>query len=196
MLWRICYDIVEVKLGQKEYAIAEQLLTGLRYIIIGVKGQEHLEVLQITLQLACAKFRMGEFEEAVQICQALLVQQQKRDTVTHDVITFTKAVLWLCDLQSGITDSEDCLRNELLVDLEHGSMPSPQLARQWEFMALFAEISGAVDVARVLKKHSDKAMELAFGIEYVQAMEKTEASPEDSNNGLVARMESLSIDGL
>ena len=75
-------------------------------------------------------------------------------------------------------------------------MPNPKLARRWETVALLAEAFSDVDVARALRKHSDKAMELAFGIEYLQAMQQVEASPEDSNNGLVAWMESFEIDAL
>ena len=196
LIRRIWYDIIDVKLDQEEYATAEQMLRGLRDMIIEAKGPEHLEVLQITLQLACSKLPMDDFEEAGQMCQALLVQQRKRHADNDDRITFTKAVLWLCDLQSGSTDSESGLRNDLLKSLENGSMPNPQLARRWGMVALFAENLGAIDVASVLLKHYYKAMGLAFGTEYLQAMQQEEASPEDSNNGLVARMESLAIDGL
>ena len=180
MIWRIRYAIYEVKLRQEDYAAAAKYLRLLRDILIDAQGPEHLKVLQTTLQLACSKLRMGEFEKAGQICQALLVQQQKRRTDTHDLITLTKAVLWLCDLQRGRTDSERGLRNDLLKSLENGSKPNPQLARRWETVALLADKSGDVDVARALRKHYDKAMELAFGIEYVQAIKQ--GIQEDAKN--------------
>ena len=183
MVWRIIYDIVEVKISQEEYATAEQMLRVLRDQIIEVKGLEHFEVLQITLQLACTKLRLGEFEEAGQICQALLVQQQKPDIDTNDLTSFTKAVLWACHLQSGKIDSEGGLKDDLLKSLESGSIPNPQLARRWEMVALLAKDIGVVDVASAVKKHYYKAMELALGVEYLQATEKKEASPEDSNSG-------------
>ena len=179
---RILYVKIEIELRQEDYATAEKLLRGLRNVITIDHGPEHLEVLQITLQLAYVKLRMGESGEAGQICQALLVQQQERHTDTHDLITLTKAVLWLSDLHSGKTDSEGDLENDLLKSLENESRPNPKLARRWETVALLAEEFGAVDVANALKKHCDKAMELAFGVEYLQAMEKKRVSPEDSNN--------------
>ena len=173
MICRIYHDLIEVKLRQKDYATAEKYLRELRDRVIKAKGPEHLEVLQITLQLACAKLRVGDFEEAGQICQALLVQQRKLHADNDDRITFTKAVLWACHLQSGETDSDGDLKDDLLKSLENGSMPNPQLARRWEMVALFAEDCGAVEVASVLKKHRDKAIELAFGIEYLQARNRT-----------------------
>lgn len=57
-------------------------------------------------------------------------------------------------------------------------MPDPQLARGWPKIAPTALHLGAVDVAYVLKPHTDKAMELAFGVEYCQAIEQDAASPE------------------
>ena len=192
MIWRIFCDIIEDKLRQEDYATAEQWLRLLRDQTIEAKGPEHLEV-QITLQLAYLMLQMGESEEAGQICQALLVQQRKRHADNDDRITFTKAVLWVCHLQSGRTDSEGGLKSDILKSLENASMPNAQLARRWETVALLAEKFGAVDVASALKKHYHKAMELAFGVEYLQAMEQDEASPKD---GLVAGMESLAIDAL
>ena len=199
MSWRMCYDIAEICLRQENFATAEMALRYLWDLIIEAKGPEHLEVLHVTLDLARLKIAMGETEEAGQICQALLVQQQKRDTDTHDLINLTKAVLWLCDLwlsnrhsgriDSGRLDSENDLEINLLKSLESGAIPNPQLARKWDMVARLARYRGAVDVASVLKKHRDKAMELAFGIEYLQAMEQAEASTEDSNNGLVAGTE-------
>ncbi len=196
VIWRIRYDIIEMKLGQEDYATAEKYLRELRDLILEAKGPEHLDALHVTLHLAWLKLLVGDFEEAEQICQALLVQQRKRHADNDDRITFTKAVLWVCHLQSGRIDSEGDLENDLLKSLENGSMPNPQLVRRWETVALLAEELDAVDVASALKKHYDKAMELAFGVEYLQAMEQDEASPEDSNNGLVARIESLAIDAL
>ena len=63
-------------------------------------------------------------------------------------------------------------------------------------MARLAKYLGAVDVATVLKKHRDKAMELAFGLEYLQTMEQEEASREDSNHGLVAGPAASAKNGL
>ena len=144
----------------------------------------------MTLDLARLKIATGETEEAGQICQTLLVQQQKRDADTHDLINLTKAVLWLSDVwlsnrHSGRIDSERGSEIDLLKSLESGAIPNPQLARKWDMVARLARYCGAVDVASVLKKHCNEAMELAFGIEYLQAMEQDEASPEGSNNGLV-----------
>ena len=181
MIWRVRYAIIIVKFLQKDYATAEKYLRALRDLIIEGKGPEHLDVLYMTLDLASLKLQMSESEEAGQICQALLLQQQKRDKDSDDLIKLTKVLLWACHLQSGRTDSESDLRKDLLETLQNGSMPNPQLARRWEWAAWYTAQFGAVDVASALKKHSDKAMELAFGIEYVQAMEKKEASPEDSD---------------
>ena len=183
MIWRILYDFIEIKLRQEDYDTAEQALRVLRDRLIKAKGPENLEVLVITLQLAWSKLRMGKSEEAGQICQALLAQQQKRDTDTHDLMTFTKAVLWLCDLQSGRTNSEGGLKDDLLKSLENESMANLQLTRSWRTLALDAGRFGAIDVASALRKHYYKAMELAFGIEYLQAMGQDDALPEYTNNG-------------
>ena len=180
LIWRIRYDIIEVKMLQKDYATAEKYFSEFRDVIIKAKGPGHPEVLYMTLDLAWLKLRMGGTREAGLICQALLVQQQKTDTDIHDLITLTKAVLWICHLRRTNTE---IMKDDLLKSLENGSMPNPRLARRWESMALLAEKNGAFDVASALKKHSDKAMELAFGVEYLQAMIRKEASPEDSNSG-------------
>ena len=181
MIPRLQNAIIVVKFLRKDYATAEKYIRELRELLTKKKGPEHLDVLHATLNLAWLKLRMSESEEAGKICQALLVQQQKREKDTHDLITFTKAVLWISHVQRGRTDSEGDLKNDLLERLEDGAIPNPQHARVWEEVALFARRNGAVDIASALKKHSDKAMELAFGIEYVQAMEKKEAAPKDSN---------------
>ncbi|KAK0515354.1 hypothetical protein JMJ35_002733 [Cladonia borealis] len=182
MIWRIWYYRAEVLLRGEAYTAAEGFLRTMRDQMIKAKGPEHLEVLQITLQLALTKLRISEFEEAGQICQELLVLQQKRGTDTHDLIRFTKAVLWICHLQSGRTDLESSLKHDILESLENGAIPNPQLAPNWCSVARLAGHCGAVDVASVLRKHSIKAMELAFGVEFLQAMLKKEVSPEDSNN--------------
>ena len=196
MIWRMQYDLVEVYLRQEDFSKAEVILRDLRDRIIEAKGPEHLEVLHVTLDLARLKIATGETEEAGQICQALLVQQQKRDanTDTHDLINLTKAVLWLSNghsgrSDSGRNDSENGLEIDLLKSLESGAIPNPQLARKWVMVARLARYRGAADVASVLKKHRDKAMELAFGIEYLQAMVQAETSREDSYNKLVAGTE-------
>ena len=194
MIWRMYYDLAEVYLRQEDFSTAEVVLRSLRDLKIKDVGPEHLEVLLMTLDLARLKIATGETEEAGQICQALLVLQQKRDADTHDLINLTKAVLWLSDrhkgrIDSGRIDSENGLEIDLLKSLESGAIPNPQLARKWDMVARLAKYRGAVDVASVLKKHCDKATELAFGIEYLQAMEQDDASLEDSNNGLVAGTE-------
>ena len=194
MICRMWYDLAEVYLRQEKFSDAEVVLRKLRDVIIEAMGAEHLEVLHVTLDLARLKIAMGETEEAGQICQALLVQQQRRDTDTHDFINLTKAVLWLSDVwlsnrHSGRIDSENDLEMDLLKSLESEATPNPQLARKWDMVARLAKYRGAVDVANVLKKHCDKAMELAFGIEYLQAMEQAEASSKNSNNELEAGTE-------
>ena len=181
LIWRIRYDIIEVKVLQKDYATAEKYFREFRDVIIEAKGPGHPEVLYMTLDLAWLKLRMGGIEEAGLICEALLVQQQKTDTDIHDLITLTKTVLWICHRRR--TDTEIRLKDDLLKSLEDGSMPNPRLVRRWEVIALLAEKNGAVDVASVLKKRYHKATELAFGVEYLQAMIRKEASPEDSNSG-------------
>ena len=190
MFFRMWYDLAEVFLRQEQFSTAEVALRMLRDLIINAKGPEHLEVLHVTLDLARLKIATGETEEAGQICQTLLVQQQKRDADTHDLINLTKAVLWLSNRHSGRSDSgridsENGLEMDLVKSLESEAIPNPKLARKWDMVARLARHRGAVDVASVLKKHCDKAMELAFGIEYLQAMEQDDDSPEDSNNGLV-----------
>ena len=181
-IWQMWYELAEVHSRLENYASAELLLRELRDIIIEAAGPEHFEVLHIHLQLVLLRLLMGNPVGARQICQPLLAYQLMQHAENDDRITFTKAVLWLCTLPSGTNDSEAGLKNLLLESLQDGSMPNPRLYRRWKMAAMSAEIFGVVDVASVLKKRYHKATELAFGVEYLQAMIKKEASPEDSNN--------------
>ena len=135
MFFRMWYDLAEVYLRQDDFPTAEVALRMLRDLMIRTKGPEHLEVLHVTLDLARLKIATGETEEAGQICQTLLVQQQKRDADTHDLINLTKAILWLSDVwlsnrHSRRIDSERGSEIDLLKSLESGAIPNPQLARK------------------------------------------------------------------
>ena len=148
--WTICrmgYALVEVYLRKKDFSSAELVLRKVRDMKIEVKGPEHIDVLLVTLDLARLKIATDKTQEAGQICQALLVQQHKKQNVDiNDLINLTKAVLWLSHLwpskrHSGRIDSENDLEMYLLKSLESGATPNPQLARKWDIGGKVGKIS-------------------------------------------------------
>ena len=180
-IWQMWYELAEIHSRLGNYPSAELLLRELRDVIIEAAGPKHHEIFHIMFQLAFIRLLMRNPEGARQICQPLLVYQRMLHAENDDRITFTKAILWLCSLPSGTNDLEPDLRRLLLESLENGSMPNPRLYRRWKMAAFVAKMFGVIDIASILRKRYQKATELAFGIEYLQAIEEKEPSPEDSN---------------